>query len=118
MPPFGQMLKQQQISDIAEHVLSLSGKAEDNANGAALYKQNCSACHGDTGTGNRSLGAPNLSDAIWLYGGSKAQIASQVKNPRHGVMPTWENRLSDETIKQLTVYVHSLGGGEGNAPAK
>jgi len=118
MPAFGKdgLLKADEISKIADHVLSLSQKGPANAEGAELFKQNCAACHGDTGKGNRSMGAPNLADAIWLYGGTKADIVAQVNNPRHGVMPTWETRLPDDTIKQLTIYVHSLGGGESAAP--
>jgi cytochrome c oxidase cbb3-type subunit III len=117
MPAFGGMLKKNDINDIASHVLSLSSGSGSVANGAALFQQNCVACHGEQGTGNRELGAPNLADAIWLYGGTKNDIAAQVTNPRHGVMPTWETRLPDETIKQLAIYVHSLGGGEPAAPA-
>jgi cytochrome c oxidase cbb3-type subunit 3 len=58
------------------------------------------------------LGAPALNDQIWLYGGTKAEIIQQVHHPRHGVMPAWIDRLTPETIKALTVYVHSLGGGQ------
>lgn len=118
MPPFGGILKPQQIGDIADHVLSLSNGKADNENGAALFKQNCSSCHGNDGKGGRAFGAPNLADAIWLYGGTKQNIMQQVTAPRHGVMPTWESRLPDETIKQLTIYVHSLGGGEPTAATK
>jgi cytochrome c oxidase cbb3-type subunit 3 len=117
MPAFGDMLSKQDVSDAAEHVLSLSGKADANANGAALFTQNCTACHGADGKGTRAMGAPNLADAIALYGDKKADIVAQISKPRHGVMPSWANRLPDETIKQLTVYVHSLGGGEGAATA-
>lgn len=118
MPAFGEMLKPEQMSAIADHVLSLSGKAEANAEGAALFKQNCAVCHGEEGKGNRSVGAPNLADAIWLYGDKKAQLVGQITHPRHGVMPTWDGRLPDDVIKQLAVYVHSLGGGEGEKPAE
>src|SRR6185369_12340826 len=74
MPPFGEMLKREQISDVADHVLSLSTGKGDNENGATLFNQNCSAYHGDQGKGGRIVGAPNLADAIWLYGGTKANI--------------------------------------------
>ena len=56
--------------------------------------------------------APDLADAIWLYGGGRAQVARQVSAPRHGVMPAWGGRLDPVTIKMLAAYVHSLGGGE------
>lgn len=113
MPAFGAgMLTSAQIGSVADHVLSLSGGQTASAEGAEVFKQNCAACHGDTGHGNRTLGAPNLTDAIWLYGSDKASIMQQIKNPKHGVMPSWEARLPDATIKQLAIYVHSLGGGE------
>lgn len=112
MPAFSDILKRSEIAAVADHVLSLSGGKDANEPGAALYKQNCAACHGDEGKGNREVGAPNLVDAIVLYGEGKGSIMQQIANPRHGVMPTWESRLPDETIKQLTIYVHSLGGGE------
>ncbi len=116
MPEFGEILKHDEISSVADHVLSLSSGKGDSEQGAAIFKQNCASCHGDTGHGGRQVGAPNLADAIWLYGGDKASIMQQVTNPRHGVMPTWETRLPDETIKQLSIYVHSLGGGEADKP--
>lgn len=114
MPAFGKdgILKPEQIQNVASYVLSLSAKESANPEGEKLFKENCVSCHGKDGKGNRELGAPNLSDAIWLYGSDKANIAQQITNPRHGVMPTWESRLSEETIKQLAIYVHSLGGGE------
>jgi len=114
MPAFGKdgILKQAEISDVADYVLSLSGGKNANAKGAEIFKNNCSSCHGETGKGNREFGAPNLADAIWLYGNTKQDIVAQVTNPKQGVMPTWETRLSDDTIKQLAIYVHSLGGGE------
>ncbi|HSM20419.1 MAG TPA: c-type cytochrome, partial [Hyphomicrobiales bacterium] len=73
---------------------------------------NCAACHGEEGGGDETQGAPALNDAIWLYEGTAEAIASQIRNPRHGVMPAWAGRLEDTTIKQLALYVHSLGGGE------
>ncbi len=116
MPSFAESLKKEEIEKVADYVLSLSTGKGGDAEGAKIFKDNCSACHGETGKGGRSVGAPNLSDAIWLYGGDKASIMQQVTNPRHGVMPTWEARLPDETIKTLAIYVHSLGGGEAAKP--
>lgn len=112
MPAFGEILKPEDVSSVAEHVLSLSGKGAANDAGAKIFAENCAACHGPMGKGGREFGAPNLSDALWLYGGSKADIVNQVRSPRHGVMPAWGDRLSDETLKELTIYVHALGGGE------
>ena len=112
MPAFGDILSREQIEQVSGHVLSLSGKARANAAGAQLFADNCSVCHGPGGEGSRALGAPNLADAIWLYGGTREQVVRQVRGPRHGVMPAWEHRLDPVTIKMLAAYVHSLGGGE------
>jgi cytochrome c oxidase cbb3-type subunit 3 len=114
MPAFGRdgILTGAQIGQIASHVLSLSRKAGDDAAGAALFAQNCAVCHGPDGVGNRAVGAPNLADAIWLYGGKPEDIAAQVADPQHGGMPAWGGRLDPVTIKMLAAYVHSLGGGE------
>ena len=117
MPAFADILQPKQITQVASFVASLSNKAEnasdgDIAAGKDVFAQNCASCHGDNGKGNRELGAPNLTDAIWLYGSTPAAIAAQVRAPKHGVMPAWGVRLGDTTVKELTVYVHSLGGGE------
>ena len=117
MPAFGTlgMLQPPQVNDVAEHVLSLSGNAEDQEaaeRGAAMFATNCAACHGAGGTGNRELGAPNLADELWLYGGDKASIVETITNSRSGMMPAWNERLDPATVKELAIYVHSLGGGE------
>lgn len=116
MPAFGDgLLSREEIRDVAWHVLSLSGKAEESAataRGAGLYADNCAVCHGEKGEGIQELGAPSLNDAIWLYGADHAALVAQIRNPRQGVMPGWQGRLSETTIRQLTLYVHSLGGGE------
>lgn len=112
MPEFGPILDTQQISALSDYVLSFTGKGRRTAAGRELYTTNCALCHGEDGTGSRELGAPNLADAIWLYGDSKEQVARQVAAPRHGVMPAWGARLDPVTIKMLAAYVHSLGGGE------
>jgi cytochrome c oxidase cbb3-type subunit 3 len=117
MPAFGadELLEREQISDVADYVLSLSGLDHDAAaaeRGAEIFADNCAACHGDAGEGIRDLGGPALADAIWLYGGDKASIIAQATRPKHGVMPAWSTKLDDVTIKQLAVFVHALGGGE------
>jgi cytochrome c oxidase cbb3-type subunit 3 len=117
MPRFGAdgLLTRAQIDDVAEHVLSLTNRATDQAaaaRGAVLFAENCVACHGDRGEGNREVGAPRLSDQVWLYGSSKREIAAMIANPRVGVMPAWQGRLDPAMINMLAVYVHSLGGGE------
>ncbi len=117
MPAFGKdgFLTRGQIADLAQYVLALSGRAGDVAaagRGAPLFAEQCVACHGVGGTGNRALGAPNLADDIWFYGGDATAVTAQIWSPRHGVMPAWSGRLDALAIKKLTLYVHSLGGGE------
>ncbi len=117
MPNFGSdgILKPEQISDVANYAVSLSGgeaNAEAAQRGVQMFTDNCAACHGDKGQGNKELGAPNLADQIWLSGSSVDAVAAQVVKPKHGVMPAWNTRLDDATIKQLAVFVYSLGGGE------
>ena len=117
MPAFGElgMLTPEQVSDTAEYVLSLSGNAEDAEaaeRGKELYALNCAACHGPAGEGNQALGAPNLADELWLYGGDKAAIVESITYSRSGMMPAWNERLDPATIKELAIYVHSLGGGQ------
>jgi len=117
MPRFGadNILTRQQISDVADYVLSLSGQpapAEAVTRGAALFAENCAACHGDQGKGNQEVGAKNLTDGIWLYGGDKATLVETITNARNGSMPAWGARLDPTTIKMLAIYVHSLGGGQ------
>ncbi len=118
MPAFGRdnILKTNEISAAAEFVRSLSGLATepgaDLALGKKVFADNCAACHGAEGKGNRELGAPNLTDKIWFYGSDKATIVQGIQNGRGGVMPAWGGRLSEPTIKALTVYVHTFGGGE------
>ncbi|MDX2103618.1 MAG: cytochrome-c oxidase, cbb3-type subunit III [Alphaproteobacteria bacterium] len=117
MPKFGidGVLTNAQISDVAEFVLSLSRRSTDAASatrGAAVFAENCVSCHQENGTGNRELGAPNLTTGIWLYGGDKASIMETVRASRSGNMPAWVERLDPMTIKMLAVYVHALGGGE------
>jgi cytochrome c oxidase cbb3-type subunit 3 len=117
MPNFGAdgVLTGPQIADVAAFVLSLSGDQTDAPaaeRGKKIFAENCVACHGEQGKGNLELGAPNLTDAIWLYGSEPKQIVAQLTKPRHGVMPAWQGRLTDAQIKMLAVYVHSLGGGQ------
>jgi cytochrome c oxidase cbb3-type subunit 3 len=117
MPRFGtdQILDTSQRSDTAEYVLSPSALDHDAAaaeRGRVIYTDNCAACHSDDGKGNKELGAPNLADAIWLYGSDKADIEASIGTGRGGVMPAWAGRLDADTIKKLTLYIHSLGGGQ------
>ena len=118
MPAFGRenMLKANEISAVADFVRSLSGLSTepdaDLALGKKVFADNCTTCHGPGGKGNRELGAPNLTDKIWLYGSDKEAIMQGLQNGRGGVMPAWQGRLSEPLIKALVVYVYSFGGGE------
>jgi cytochrome c oxidase cbb3-type subunit 3 len=118
MPAFGKdgTLKPNEISATADYVRSLSGlpteKGADLALGQSIFAANCAACHGDGGEGNQELGAPKLSDKVWLYGPEKALIMERITVGGGGVMPAWSTRLDAPTIKSLAVYVHTLGGGQ------
>jgi cytochrome c oxidase cbb3-type subunit 3 len=118
MPDFGRdgRLKRAEIETVADYVRSAAGLATDPkadlAAGKAIFTQNCIACHGENGKGNRALGVPDLTDAIWLYGSDKATIVEGIWNGRAGMMPAWAGRLDETTIKALAIYVHTLGGGE------
>ena len=93
-------------------VLMAQAGARAGMNGEQLFKLACAACHGADGKGNQELGAPNLSDKIWLYGSDEADLVDTIANSRTGVMPAWAGRLDPATINALTVYVHTLGGGK------
>ena len=117
MPAFGRdgILQANQIQDLVSYVRTLSGQEKQSAaarRGAALFEANCTVCHGPDAKGNRELGAPNLTDAISLYGLDRAALTETITNARYGVMPRWGQRLDPATIRMLTAYVHSLGGGE------
>tara|TARA_R110002033_G_scaffold12074_5_gene37191 strand:+ start:1633 stop:2496 length:864 start_codon:yes stop_codon:yes gene_type:complete len=115
MPAFGDMLEPAEIDAVVEHVVSLSSSDFDAAlaaQGATVFADNCASCHGDAGLGNREMGAPNLADAIWLYGGDRATLHTTVEQARFGVMPPWGPRLKEADIRAVSAYVHSLGGGE------
>ncbi len=120
MPPFPQ-LDSKQIVDVANYVRSLSGLPADDlkaARGADVYKSNCAACHGPEGKGNIALGAPNLTDKVWLYGGSEATIIETVTKGRMAMMPAQDKVLSPEKIHLLTAYVWGLSNNKQPAAAK
>lgn len=117
MPKFGLdgLLDETQIAQVTEHVLAISGQDHDAAlaaEGATLFADNCAACHMEDGSGDRTQGAPKLTDAIWLYGGSREKIIETVTKARFGVMPDWNERLSEDEIRAVAFYVHGRGGGE------
>ena len=112
MPRFGVdgLLTGAQVAAVTDYVLSLSGKAKATPEGAKIFEEQCVACHKAGGKGDQELGAPNLSDGIWLYGGSRDAIYRSIFYARNGSMPAWSGRLDEATMKMLTVYVHALGG--------
>ena len=123
MPAFGrdELLEEPQIEQAVNYVMSLSGEPRDASlveAGEQVYLDNCAACHMDDGTGDYFQGAPNISDAIWLYGGDYESLYDTIYNSRFGVMLPWSEeaspagRLSEAEIRAVTAYVHQLGGGE------
>jgi len=118
MMAFGRdgLLTRDQILNVVTYVQSFSDpslatgpEASAVAAGREVFAQNCVSCHGETGTGNTELGAPNLTDSVWLYGGDRQSIFTTVYGGREGHMPTWEKRLSEVDRKMLTLYVLALG---------
>ena len=120
MPAFGrdELLEEEEISQVVNFVMSLTPNVNPPQDpsmveaGAVVFEDNCAACHMEDGSGDRTQGAPNLADAIWLYGGDYAAISETVHNSRFGVMPDWNERLSEAQIRAVATYVHQLGGGE------
>ncbi len=117
MPKFGAdgLLEKPQIAEVVQYVRQISGQKHDAtlaAAGTTVFSENCVACHGEAGKGDRAQGAPNLTDAVWLYGGEVDTLTETVTNARFGVMPNWNGRLSEDEIRAVAVYVHGLGGGE------
>lgn len=115
MPAFADILSSEEIRQVSAYVVSLTAtpaNPEMIEPGKEVFAANCASCHGEDARGDREFGAPNLADAIWLYGGDEASVVAQVRAPKHGVMPSWLGRLGEPTVKQLAIFVHSLGGGE------
>ena len=110
------ILKKDEIVTVANYVRSLSGLSTatgfNTAAGKKIFADNCTSCHGDNAKGNQELGAPDLTDGIWLYDSDEATLIETITNGRGGVMPAWTGRLDPITVKALAVYVHSLGGGK------
>jgi cytochrome c oxidase cbb3-type subunit 3 len=120
MPAFGKdkLLKREDIDAVVDYVMTLSGSAskESFERGKVIFQEQCVSCHGPDGKGLHEFGAPNLTDKIWLYGGDRATLYETVFYSRAGMMPAWEGRLDENTIRQLTIYLHQLGGGEEENP--
>lgn len=117
MPAWGSILGEKGIANVTEYVLQISGSEHDAAKaeaGAKLYATNCVACHGADGKGNQLVGAPNLTDKIWLYGGEPATIRQTLRDGRNGVMPAQKELLKEDRIHLLAAYVYSLSLEESN----
>ncbi len=119
MPHFGAdgTLKPDQINQVADFVWTkfyghTGGTAASIDAGSKIFAENCAACHGENGEGSQDMGAPKLNSATHLYADARQTIVNQVTLPHQGVMPTWGGKLDEATIKSLTLYVHSLGGGQ------
>lgn len=115
MPPWDHVLDESGIADVAEYVLQLAGRDHDSERaerGATPYRQYCAACHGAEGGGNQALGAPNLANDIWLYGGEASDLRRIIRSGRTGIMPAQKHLLSEERIHLLTAYVYGLSQEE------
>ncbi len=110
MPPFGATFGEAGVSNLANYVLSLSGATHDETKasaGKAMFTV-CSACHGPEGKGNPALGAPNLTDTTWLYGGDLATVEKTIRDGRGGVMPAWRSRLGEDDARVIAAWIYSL----------
>lgn len=117
MPAWGSILGEEGVAEVAEYVLQISGGEHDAAKaeaGAKLFTANCVACHGVDGKGSQLVGAPNLTDKIWLYGGEPATIRQTLRDGRNGVMPAQQELLKEDRIHLLAAYVYSLSLEESN----
>lgn len=120
MPAFGEsdILTRPQVRTVVDYVQTLSGLETDTAQerlveGETLFAENCASCHGDDAAGNRDLGAPNLTDEAWVYGGDDAVMFETIHNGRQGWMPAWEGRLTTAERMMLTLYIQDLGEEAG-----
>ena len=121
MPPFGAAMKPEQITDVAQYVLSLSGRstaADAAKRGEETFKTTCAACHGAEGKGNQALGAPNLTDNVWLYGGSLATVTETISKGRQGQMPAHKDLLGEPRVHVLAAYVYAQSQESAAAPTK
>jgi cytochrome c oxidase cbb3-type subunit 3 len=111
MPAFGAAFGEDKVKDAANYVMSLSGKkhdAERASRGKETFAAICSACHGADGKGNQAVGAPNLTDNVWLYGGTEKTIIETITNGRNNQMPAWKDFLGDGKVHLLSAYVYGL----------
>jgi len=111
MPAWGSVIGDQGVADVTQYVLKLNGReanAAQVAAGETVYATYCAACHSADGSGNPAMGAPNLTNGVWLYGGSEEQISHSVRAGRNGVMPAFSNSLSEDKIHIIAAYVYGL----------
>jgi len=111
MPPWGSIIGDKGVTDVTAYVMSINGRESDTAQVAAgekVFQTYCVACHGADATGNPALGAPNLKNGIWLYGGTPEQISHSIRAGRNGVMPAHKDTLSEDKIHIITAYVYGL----------
>jgi cytochrome c oxidase cbb3-type subunit 3 len=111
MPAWGSIIGDKGVADVTQYVLSLNGRDTNQAQAAAgqtVFQTYCVACHGPDGHGNPAMGAPNLTNGIWLYGGSQEQITQTIVAGRNGKMPAFKDTLSEDKIHILTAYVYGL----------
>ncbi|WP_424933501.1 cytochrome-c oxidase, cbb3-type subunit III [Amaricoccus macauensis] len=117
MPAFGDILADEEISQLVNYVRSMSGLDHDGelaAPGETLFVDNCASCHGEDGKGLNEFGAPNLTDSIWLYGGDPETLEETIRYSRYGIMPSFSytGQLDESDIRKVSIYVHTLGGGQ------
>jgi cytochrome c oxidase cbb3-type subunit 3 len=115
MPPWAAVLGDQGVNEVVAYVQKLSGQQADPTlatAGEARFQTVCAACHGVDGKGNPLLGAPNLTDQIWLYGGDSASIKQTIVDGRAGQMPAWNDKLGEQRVKLLAAYVTNLSQGK------
>ncbi|HLS82004.1 MAG TPA: c-type cytochrome [Steroidobacter sp.] len=114
MPAWGAALGRDGVNQVSAYVLSLGGYSapEDWVSaGKAHFAAMCAACHGQDGRGSRAIGAPDLTDDVWLYGGDFAAVAESVRNGRNGVMPAWRERLGEDQVRAVAAWVYAQRGG-------
>jgi cytochrome c oxidase cbb3-type subunit 3 len=118
MPPWGAALGHNGVNEVASYVLSLGGvkaPSEWITAGKQRYETLCVSCHGPEGLGIPAMGAPNVADRVWLYGGSFASVATSIRDGRAGVMPAWRSRLNDDQARLIAAWVVKQGARERTA---
>src|SRR5690625_3264330 len=121
MPAWGAALGDEGVDQVAAYVFSLNGRsapAQLTRPGAAKFATMCAACHAADGTGNQALGAPDLTNDSWLYGGSLAAIKQSIRDGRHGIMPAHRDLLGEDRAHIVAAYVYSFSAKKGDDNGK